>query len=203
MQSHEPAFKKVFGAAWSQLPTVFLKRYSNRAHTNDITTVTGKMEISYSRWLSWMMPICKLIHLLVPYHGKNIPITADFCSHEDKNGVTLARHFLIENNKAYDFISYMKPLGENDVVEIMPLGLGWRTRYYYENGKVIMQHRNYVLCMGKFLLPLPLHIFLGKGYAEEVMIDDQTYSMEMHIKHRWFGILYSYSGTFKFTKATS
>lgn len=37
---------------------------------------------------------------------------------------------------------------------------------------------------------------MGKGYAEEIPIDDKTFSMITHITHPWWGKLYEYKGQF-------
>lgn len=61
-----------------------------------------------------------------------------------------------------------------------------------------MRHKAFVWKIFGFTLPIPLQIFVGKGHAEEEVIDDNSYRVTMTMKHPWFGTMYSYSGTFTF-----
>jgi hypothetical protein len=198
MNKQEQLFKAVFGSAWDKLPPVFQKRYMNRPYSHDITTVEGEMNINFSKIMSCLMPFFRLFHVLVPYKGKNIPVTVDFRSQND--AVCLDRKFYFPHKKPYEFNSCMHVINENDVVERMSLGLGWRTHYFYDGKKVIMQHKGYVWRIFGLNIPLPLAIFVGVGHAEEEMIDDNSYRVTMSMSHPWFGIMYSYSGNFTFTR---
>ena len=88
----------------------------------------------------------------------------------------------------------------NEVIERMAFGMGWRTHYFYDGKKVVMQHKNYVITLLGYNIPIPLEIFVGKGHAEETMIDDNTYRVTMTMTHRFFGTMYSYTGDFSFTR---
>ncbi len=87
----EQLFKSVFGSAWDKLPPVFQKRYMNRSFSNDITSVEGKMDINFSKTMSCLIPIFRLLHVLVPYKGKNIPVKVDFRSQINSAAVFLGR----------------------------------------------------------------------------------------------------------------
>ena len=52
MTKREQIFKSVFGTAWDKLPPVFQKRYINRPYSNDITSLEGEMDISFSKIIS-------------------------------------------------------------------------------------------------------------------------------------------------------
>ena len=39
----------------------------------------------------------------------------------------------------------------------------------------------------------------AKGYAEEIAVDDNTFHMNTHISHPWWGKVYEYKGRFKIT----
>ena len=194
----DPAFKLVFGSEWEKLPPVFQKRYMNRAFSDDVIAVQGEMEIQNSKVMTYFVPFFKLFRVLVPYQGKNIPVKVDFQSSKNSVAVCLDRYFYFPDKKPWAFHSCMYPLGKNDVLERMAFGLGWRTHYFYDGKKVVMQHRGYVLQIFGINIPLPLTIFLGKGYAEEVPIDDDSYQISMTMTHPWWGVLYTYSGQFTF-----
>ena len=89
-------FKTLFGTTWETLPPVFQKRYSNHPFSNDICSVEGKMDISFSKAMASLMPLFKLMHVLVPYKGTNIPVKVDFRSQPDSNAVYLDRVFFFQ-----------------------------------------------------------------------------------------------------------
>lgn len=66
-----------------------------------------------------------------------------------------------------------------------------------------MQHKGYVLKIIKWNIPLPIELLIGKGHAEEEVIDDNSYRMTMKMSHPLFGMLYTYSGDFIFTRLTT
>lgn len=200
MNKNEPIFKLVFGEAWDKLPPVFQKRYMNRPYSNDVTTVEGEMEINYSKTMSCLMPFFRLLHVLVPYKGKNIPVKVDFRSHMDSDAVCLYRKFYFPGKQPYEFNSCMYAIQENTVVERMNLGMGWKTHYFYDGKKVVMQHKGYVWRVFGLNIRIPLEIFVGIGHAEEEVIDDNSYKVTMSMTHPWFGLMYSYSGNFTFKR---
>jgi hypothetical protein len=203
MNKNEEIFKSVFGATWKTLPPVFQKRYMNRSFCNDLSSVEGKMDIHFSKLMAFFMPVFRLFHVLVPYQGSNIPVKVDFCSKMDSDGVYLERKFYFPGKPPYEFNSCMRVIKENDVVECMAFGMGWRTHYFFDGKKIVMQHKSYVLRLFGWNIPLPLSIFIGKGHAEEEMIDDNTYRMAMTMTHPLFGVLYRYAGDFTFTRLSS
>ena len=198
MNKKEQTFKTVFGSAWEKLPPVFQKRYMNRSYTNDIVTVEGIMEINYSKLMSCLMPFFKLMHVLVPYKGKNISVKVDFRSQDD--AVCLDRKFYFPHKKPYEFNSRMRVIKLNEVIEHMAWGISWKTHYFYDGKKVVMQHKAYVWKILGLNIRLPLEIFMGKGHAEEEMIDDNSYRVTMNIAHPWFGVMYTYTGDFTFKR---
>jgi hypothetical protein len=172
----------------------------NRPYSNDITTVEGEMDIHFSKAMSCLMPFFRLFHVLVPYQGKNIPVKVDFRSQIDSDAVCLDRKFYFSGKPPYEFNSCMHVIKDSDVVERMSFGMGWRTHYFYDGKKVVMQHKGYVLRVFGLNIPIPLNIFVGIGHAEEEVIDDNSYRVTMTMTHPWFGTMYSYSGNFTFIR---
>jgi len=85
----------------------------------------------------------------------------------------------------------------------MSFGIGWRMHYFYDGKKIVMQHKGYVWRVFGLNIPIPFVIFIGKGHAEEEVIDDNSYRITMTIAHPWFGTMYSYSGNFTFKRLAS
>ena len=203
MDNKDSAFKPIFGSSWDKLPPVFQKRYINRPFSNNIATVEGEMDISYSNMMACLMPLFRLLHILVPYKGNNIPVKVDFRSEMDSDAICLDRKFYFPGKPPYEFNSRMQIIKDNEVIESMFFGIGWRSHYYYDGNKVIMQHKGYVWKLFGINIPVPLGIFMGKGHAEEEVIDDNTYRVTMSISHALFGVMYRYAGNFSFTRLPS
>ena len=130
------------------------------------------MDLSFSKVMSYFLPLFRLLHVLVPYEGKNVLVKVDFCSHENMNTVSLDRKFYFTGKPPYPFYSSMYIIKDNEVVEGMAFGLGWKSHYSFDGKKIVMQHKGYVLKILGSTIPLPLELFIGKGHAEEEAIDD-------------------------------
>lgn len=135
MNTREPTFKDVLGAEYENLPVVFKKRYANRPYSDDTNSVAGKMEIHFSKVISVFIPFFRLFHVLVPYQAIDIPVKVDFRSQLNSDSVFLDRKFYFPGKKPYEFNSRMQPIKENEVVEYMSFGLGWKTNYFYDGKK--------------------------------------------------------------------
>jgi hypothetical protein len=196
----DPIFKSIFGKDWDLLPLIMKKHYANHSYRNEMVTVEGVMKVESSILGKLMTPFFVLVGTLVPYEGANVKATVDFISTADSDVFQFDRTFYFPGRKPYRFHSRMKPIGENELVEFMRFGLGWHMAYAWTGQKVVLTHKGYVLNLFGFLLPLPLGLLMGKGYAEETPIDDNEFSMLMEIRHPLWGKVYGYSGTFKVTK---
>jgi hypothetical protein len=197
--SNEPIFKSIFGQDWDTLPPVMRKHYANRPYHDDRVTLEGSMKIESSVLGRLLTPFFRLAGTLVPYEGENIPTTVHLISTATSGVFQFDRCFHFAD-KPYHFFSYMQPIGGNELVEFMRFGLGWRVAYHWNGDKVILTHRGYVLKLFGVLMPLPLGLIMGKGYAEETPINDDEFSMMMEIVHPLWGKIYGYSGIFKVSK---
>jgi len=195
-KNKEPIFKAIFAQEWNMLPKVMKKHYRNKAYSNDVTTAKGHMNVRYSKILILLLPAFRLLGVLVPYSGENIPVEVHYRSSPDTKAFHFDRVFYFPNKKPYHFRSKMLQMHGNVVIEFMRFGLGWRMKYLYDGKKVILQHYGYRQKIFRWVIPLPLSLLIGKGHAEEYAIDENTFRMKMTIKHRLFGELFTYSGTF-------
>lgn len=192
-----PVFKSVFGASWDKLPPVMQKHYANRAYHDDITIAQGSLDIEASRIGRLFFPLFRLMKTLIPCEGKAIPTTVRFITARNSDSFQLDRRMVFPDGSSYHFHSRMKPLGGNELIEIMSCGLGWHMAYAWTDGKVTLQHRGYKFSLLGFLIPLPLTLLLGTGYAEEVPLNDNEFAMMTEIRHPLWGKIYGYSGTFR------
>ena len=196
----KPIFQTIFGSGWDSLPPVMKKHYANRPYQNDKVTVEGVMKVESSRLGKLLTPFFQLAGTLVPYEGDNVPATVVFVSTPNSDVFQFDRIFRFPGRKPYRFHSRMKPVGGNELVEFMRFGLGWHMAYAWNGEKVILTHRGYVLNLFGLLLPLPLGLLMGKGYAEEIPLNDNEFSMMMEIQHPLWGKVYGYSGRFRVVK---
>lgn len=196
MNNAQPLFKSVFGQQWETLPTVIRKRYANHAYSNDVVTMKGKMNIGYSRMMVILLPLFRLFGVLVPYKENGVPVTVNFRSQLKTSIINFDRIFYFHGRKPYCFSSRIEQVKENDLIEFMRFGLGWRSRCIYDGNKVLFKHSGYVGKFFGYYIPLPFGIFLGKAYAEEQAISNNTFRMLMNITHPWFGKMFEYTGEF-------
>lgn len=189
-------FQPIFGEQWQNLPPVMHKHYANHSHSNDVVTVEGVMKIEVSLFAKILSPLFRLAGALVPYSGNNIPVTVHFRSEYYSSAFCFDRIFNFPNRKPCHFRSKMFPVGGNEVVEFMPIGIGWRAGYRWDGQKILIEHCGYKIKLFGKLISLPLELLLGKGFAWEEAVNDNSFRMYMEIRHLLFGKIYAYSGEF-------
>lgn len=199
-ETKAPIFQSIFGETWQTMPPVMHQHYANRPYTRDTVTVEGLMEVRASKLMHLFAPVMKLAGLLVPHQGKEVPTTVTFCSEPDSRAFVFDREFHFPGRKPYHFRSRMVPVGGNEVIEYMSLGIGWRAAYCFAENKVTLTHRGYVWRTLGYNIPMPLHWLFGKGYAEEEATGENSFRMHMDMRHPWFGEVYAYAGTFEVKK---
>lgn len=192
----EPIFKSVFGDAWDKLPPVMKKHYGIHPYSHDVTQIEGSLNLICKpplTYLSWLM---KVMGQIPARNEAAVPVTVCFESDKNTKSFHFKRIFRFNGQKPYRFHSRMLQLKENQVIEIMRFGLGWKMRFAWDGQKVILTHDGYALSLFGHFIPIPLTLLMGEGYAEEIPIDDNTFSMLTYITHPWWGKFYEYSGQF-------
>jgi len=197
MKTEQPIFQSVFAAQWETLPAVMHKHYANRPFSHDVVMVEGKMDVEFGWLVKLFSPMLRLVGALVPYQGQGIPVEVYFRSEPDSARYCLDRVFHFPNKKPYVFYSKMVQLEGSIIIEFMKYGIGWKHRYYYNGDKVILEHMGYVWKVLGKIIPVPLGVLLGRGYAEEEALDEDRFRMKMNIIHPLFGKMYEYRGEFK------
>lgn len=192
-----PIFRDIFGQDWEKLPPVIKRHYANRPYTNDRVEVEGTIDVLCKGPIRWLGTILALMGSIPPYSENNVPVTVTFTSGQRDKKFRFCREFNFKTRKAYSFNSYMIQIAKNEVAEISAGGLGWCMSYHWNDGKVILRHKGYVLRIGSFMIKLPLEMLMGCGYADEIAVDDETFDMCMNLTHDRFGKIYEYKGRFK------
>ena len=132
----DPTFQKVFGSGWHELPSALQQRYANRPFTHDVVTIDGHLSIEMS-WLARLLaPILYLTRTLVPWPGENIPVTVRFRSEPGSDACHFERSFRFPGRRPWHFNSTLRPREGADLIETMPVGIGWQARYSFDGGKV-------------------------------------------------------------------
>ena len=193
----EPIFKPVFGDSWTQLPSVLKKHYANHPYTNDITVVEGHLDIMCRGPIKFLAPLLWLSGSVPPVNKKNVKVTVNFESDLHSKRFHFNRLFDFNKAEPYQFNSAMLHTKDDEVIEIMRLGLCWRSRYYWDGENIQLKHKGYAWYIFGILIPLPLSLILGAGNATETAIDDQHFKMQVNITHPLWGKIYEYRGSFK------
>jgi hypothetical protein len=192
----QPTFQTVFGARWHDLPSALQQRYANRPFSQDVVTIEGQLTIEMSRLMRLLAPILHLTRTLVPWPGEDIPVTVRFRSEPGSDACHFERTFRFPGRPPWRFNSTLRPREDADLVETMPVGIGWQARYTVDGAKVRIAHRAYRINLFGHALRLPLEWLLGRGTAEEEALDDTHFRMAMTIDHPLLGTVYGYRGTF-------
>lgn len=197
MNHNQPTFQKVFGTQWEVLPTIMKKHYANRPFSNDVTIAKGKLNVIMSPWFWVLSPLLKAFNLLVPKAGNNIPVTVKFSSERHSNAFKFDRQFNFPDSNPINFQSTMYHQEGCIVYEVMNLGITWKMDYLYTENKVQLKHRGFAWRVFGYYIPMPVSWIFGKGYAEELAIDDHHFKMDFTITHPIFGVVYGYNGEFR------
>lgn len=191
---NEPIFQRIFGQHWHSLPTVMKHHYANRPLSKDCTQLRGSLNVILSPLAKIISPLFRLTHTLVPYSGNDVKVTVQLISSPHSNGIIFHRVFHFSNKKDYQFRSFLIPQPDNSMIEITRSGIGWRCNYLWQNDRVILQHRGYILKVFGWYLPLPITWIIGKTYAHEFPINNHSFNMHMEIVHPIWGKFFGYSG---------
>lgn len=195
----QPIFQKVFADSWDLLPLVMKSHYAVRPISDDMVKVEGHLDIKISPLVSVM---ARLTGMLLAYSGNDVPVTVVFTSGGDAKSFNFDRTFHFPERGDVKFRSRMEHIHDNVLVEFMRFGIGWKLAYEWDGSKVILAHRGYVWRIFGIMIPVPFEWIIGKGYAEETPISDDSFSMWTHSKHFLFGKTFGYSGEFKITEVT-
>lgn len=140
-ENNEPIFQKIFGDNWERLPLVIKNHYAVRPNSGDMVKVEGHLDVNVSPLIKVM---ARLTGMLVPYSGKNVPVTVVFTKGEDSKSFCFDRTFHFPNRGDVKFHSRMEHIDSNILVEFMRFGIGWKLAYVWDGSKVTLRHRGYV-----------------------------------------------------------
>lgn len=193
----KPIFQPIFGEGWQKLPPVMLKHYANRPYSSDISTVEGELDVM-CKW--YIQPFFRLLGTVPGYNEKNVPVTVNFTSQPNNAGFGFERIFHFKNHKPFHFHSRMYQISGSEVMELMKYGICWHSNYFWDDSKIVLEHKGYSLRAFGINIPLPITCLIGRGDAYEIPVDDNTFDMCVNITHPLLGNIYEYKGQFKVTR---
>lgn len=197
MKRLEPVLKQALGPDWSSLAPVIQAHYGLTPATDEQIQLRGKMDrVFYSRVVSPLIPVAALAGAMVPYRGHNIPVEVVNYSVPGKPYYFWHRIFYFPGKKPYEFRSRMICTGAGELTEYVRYGFGLRLTVSVKNGGLIEKELGYVWRLGKWSIPIPVNIILGRSYVEEMPISDSEYEMQWVVTHPLFGETFAYSGRF-------
>ena len=195
--SEQAIFKTIFADDWSKLPPVMQKHYVNRPYTDDISCVEGRLDVMCAGPIKFLAPLFWLMKGVPPVNEKNVPVQVRFESNKNTKEFCFNRMFYFKSKKPYCFKSKMFHTTGNQLVEIMPFGIAWKMSYHWEDECVKLKHRGYAFIIFGRMIPLPLKYLIGEGSAVEKAVDDESFDMQVEIRHPWWGKIYEYKGRFR------
>jgi len=201
--THTPVFQDVLGNAdWHRLGAVVRRHYGLRPYSDDRMTVRGRMdEVWRARCAALLMPAGGFFGALVPHTGRDVPIEVHYRCRPQDAALYWDRCFHFPGRPVFHFRSHMTvaDAARHEVIEWVRFGLGLRLRVTAEDGALVFRDLGTVWRLGRWHLPLPLHLLLGRAYVEErpVAGDEGAFTMKMAIRHPLWGEVFRYSGRFR------
>jgi len=197
MNKPDPVLKQALGSDWSSLARIIQTHYGLTPFTNGQIHLKGMMDrVSYSSIAAFMMPFAVFAGALVPYRGRNVPVDAINQSVPGRPEYFWTRTFYFPGKKPFTFQSAMICTGEGELTEYVRFGLGIRFAVTVMNRGLVERELGYVWKIGRWSVPLPIHLILGRSYVEEMPISDSEYEMKWRVMHPLFGETFAYSGRF-------
>jgi len=195
--TNEPVLKQALGPQWSSLAPVIQAHYGLTPFTDEQIRLKGIMDyVSYSSIAAILMPFAVFTGALVPYRGQNVPVEATNQSLPGIPAYFWTRTFHFSGRKPYTFRSWMICTAAGELTEYVRFGLGIRLAVTVLDGGLIEKDLGYVWKIGRWSIPLPIHLLFGRSYIEEMPISDSEYRMKWTVTHPLFGEMFAYSGQF-------
>lgn len=197
----DPVFQTVLSTEWNQLGDTIRKHYFLRPFSEDYICVSGEMsEVYHSPLAKLLIPFGMIFGSIIPFRGKNIPIDVHYNSSIDNANIYWDRVFKFPGKRKFHFKSHMEHVKDNEVIEFVRFGVGMRLIVSAENGAIVFRSKGYILRIFGKTISIPANLVFGNAYVEERPVDENSFTMNMTLKHPLFGTLFHYSGHFQLAK---
>jgi hypothetical protein len=196
-QKHAP-IRQALGTQWPKLAPVIRRHYDLPPHTDTRLEVEGTMEVELSPVGRLFILAGRLFDALVPYKGRDIPVTVRNWSQTDSGAMFWHRTFRYPGKGPVIFRSRMEYAGDDEIVEYVKYGLGIRMRLSAEGETLRFDSRGYQWDLGPLTLPIPDWLLLGTAVIREIPVSEQALEVVFEINHPLWGRTFGYSGRFLF-----
>jgi hypothetical protein len=196
-QKYAP-IRQALGAQWPELGAVIRRHYDLPPHTDTRLEVEGTMEVELSPVGKLFILAGRLFDALVPYRGRDIPVSVRNCSRPDSKAMFWHRTFRYPGKEPVIFRSRMEYAGDSDIVEYVKYGLGIRMQLSAEGETLRYDSRGYQWDLGPLQLRIPDWLLLGKAVIRETPLSEQEFEVAFEINHPLWGRTFGYSGRFVF-----
>jgi len=178
------------GDQWQELPPALQAHYQSNANSD-----IGQMDIEYPIYMQPYLSVLRLFGVLINRRGKNIPTTVE--KHMKGDIQYWKRTIRFSQDKIILFNSFWVHDGDNELIEYVNPFLGLRMSVHIENNELHYEGCNFVVKLGKLLLPIPEWLVLGHTTIVETALNDSEFRMDFKLKYPILGIIFRYSGEFK------
>lgn len=178
------------GDQWQELPLALQAHYQSKANSD-----IGKMDIEYPVYMQPYLSVLRLFGALINRRGKNIPTTVE--KHMQGDVQYWKRTIRFSQDKTILFKSFWVYAGSNELIEYVNPFLGLRMSVHIENNELHYEGRNFVVKLGKWLIPIPEWLVLGHTTIIETALSDNEFKMDFKLRQPILGVIFRYSGKFK------
>lgn len=180
------------GADWDKLPTALQMHY-RFGTTVDI----GHMDIEYPRFMQPCLSVLHAIGALVDRRGRAVATVVEKRVVGDRQ--YWRRSLTYSDGLVQRFNSFWVTAGDNQLIEFVNPLLGLQMAPRVEDGRLHYRGVQFVVKLGRWLLPIPEWLVLGRTSIVEEALDDTHFAMDFRVTHPLFGEVFRYSGKFEAT----
>lgn len=185
--------QQALGKDWDLLPSAL------QAHYRLGTTVeAGAMDIEYPRWMQPWLNVLRLMGALVNRAGRQVSTVVVKEVIGDRQH--WRRTLTYADGRSIRFNSFWIAAGDAHVIEFVNPVLGLQMAPRVEAGRLHYRGVRFVARMGRFMLPIPEWLVLGRTTIIEEAVDEDHFVMDFRLTHPLLGEVFRYSGTFRIAR---
>lgn len=181
--------QRALGADWDKLPPALQAHYRFGA-----TTDTGCMDIEYPRFMQPCLSLLRLVGALVDRRGRQVATVV----HKSVVGERQywRRTITYADGKVVRFNSFWVAAAGNQVIEFVNPVLGLQMAPYVEDGRLHYRGVCFIVKLGRWRLPIPEWLILGRTRIVEEAVDETHFVMDFRVTHPLLGQVFRYAGQF-------
>lgn len=181
------------GKDWDKLPPALQAHYEFGS-----TVDSGQLDIDYPRPMQAVLTLLRPLGALVNRGGRQIDTVVRKSVVQDRQ--YWRRTITYADGKVIHFNSFwVSAKDPQQLIEFVNPLLGLQLAPYVVGDQLHYRGVQFVVRVGRWLLPIPEWLVLGHTTIVEKAVDAQHFEMDFRLIHPWFGQLFRYSGRFAAT----